>query len=45
MGAAMTIETLKNRVTGGVIAAGDEGYEEARKVLNGMIDRRPRVIV
>ena len=45
MVAEVTAEKLKSRVSGGVIAAGDEGYDEARKVLNGMIDRRPRVIV
>ena len=45
MVAEVTVEKLKSRVSGGVIAAGDEGYDEARKVLNGMIDRRPRVIV
>ena len=45
MVAEVTVEKLKSRVSGAVIAAGDEGYDEARKVLNGMIDRRPRVIV
>jgi len=40
-----TIEALRAGVLGQAIAAGDEGYEAARKVYNGMIDRRPMVIV
>jgi FAD/FMN-containing dehydrogenase len=38
------IATLKASLRGGLIAPGDEGYDEARKVYNGMIDRRPRLI-
>ncbi|HXH22660.1 MAG TPA: FAD-binding oxidoreductase [Dehalococcoidia bacterium] len=30
---------------GGVIAAGDEGYEQARQVWNGTIDKHPALIV
>jgi hypothetical protein len=40
-----TLEELRTRVFGQTIAAGDDGYETARKVYNGMIDRRPRVVV
>src|SRR5580765_1038613 len=40
-----TLEELRTRVFGQTIAAGDDGYETARKVYNGMIDRRPRAIV
>jgi FAD/FMN-containing dehydrogenase len=41
----LTIDKLREQVRGDVIAADDERYEEARKVRNGMIDKRPEVIV
>jgi FAD/FMN-containing dehydrogenase len=40
----MTLE-LRERLRGDVIEAGDDRYDEARKLYNGMIDKRPRTIV
>jgi UDP-N-acetylenolpyruvoylglucosamine reductase len=39
------VDRLRSRVSGGVIAPGDGGYEEARRVYNGMIDKRPAAVV
>jgi FAD/FMN-containing dehydrogenase len=41
----LRINTLKASLRGELIQRGDEGYEAARKVYNGMIDRRPALIV
>lgn len=41
-----TIETtaLRDRMSGQVVTPDDAGYDEARAIYNGMIDRRPAVI-
>ena len=38
------LEGLKAELRGELIAPGDDGYDEARQVYNGMIDRRPMAI-
>ncbi|MFF3248469.1 FAD-binding oxidoreductase [Streptomyces sp. NPDC002870] len=35
---------LRQELTGEAVTPGDKGYDEARAVFNGMIDRRPSVI-
>ena len=39
--AAIQIEQLRSAVRGSIIQPGDESYESARRVYNGMIDKRP----
>ncbi|SFL87137.1 FAD-binding oxidoreductase [Variovorax sp. OV329] len=38
------LEAFAAQVSGGVIGMADAAYEEARKVWNGMVDRRPALI-
>ena len=38
-------EALKQRLDGTIILPGNSGYDEARSIWNGMIDRKPAVIV
>ena len=38
------IQEFRGQFRGTVLEPGDTGYEEARKVYNAMIDRRPRLI-
>ncbi len=41
----IALQSLKAKLNGRAIMPGNEGYDLARKVWNGMIDRRPAVIV
>lgn len=38
------LEEIRTSLRGTILQPGDEGYEEARRIWNGMIDRRPAVI-
>lgn len=40
-----TIQELRESIRGVVVTPADEGYDEARAVWNGMIDKRPALIV
>ena len=42
---APEIVALRSGLRGAVLLSGDEGYETARRVWNGNVDRRPAVIV
>ena len=38
------LKELRDRFSGPLLGTGDEGYEEARRVHNGLIDKRPALI-
>ena len=42
---SQVIEEFEATLRGEVIHAGDEGYDEARKIFNAMIDKHPGMIV
>jgi hypothetical protein len=37
------IENLKASLRGELLRPGDPGYDDARKIWNGMIDKRPAI--
>src|SRR5579872_314013 len=39
-----TIQALRSQLRGALITPDDPAYESARKLYNGMIDKRPRLI-
>jgi hypothetical protein len=41
---AGAVEELAPRFSGRLLQAGDDGYDEARMVWNGMYDRRPALM-
>jgi UDP-N-acetylenolpyruvoylglucosamine reductase len=42
---SLTLERLRTDIHGTVIGVDDVGYDEARRVYNAMIDKRPRVVI
>lgn len=42
--ALMNIDSLKSEFRGKLLTPGSDGYDAARRLWNGMIDRRPAVI-
>lgn len=44
MSVQKTVEQLKPKFRGPILTPSDEGYETARRVYNGMIDKRPGAI-
>ena len=42
---AEALEALSQQVRGPVLTPGDPAYDDARSIWNGLIDRRPALIV
>jgi FAD/FMN-containing dehydrogenase len=42
--ASTRVDEFRRTLRGSVLSAGDNGYDEARQVWNGLIDRRPALI-
>ena len=42
---ATSLDSLREQVRGQIITPGDSGYDAARAVFNGMIDKRPAAVV
>lgn len=42
---AITVEEFKTHLRGDLLCPGDDGYDSARKIHNGMIDKNPAMIV
>ena len=41
----MSLSTLRDEIAGQLLEPGDDGFEDARRVWNGMIDRHPLAVV
>lgn len=41
---APAVDTLKSALRGDLLQPGEDGYDQARRVYNAVIDRRPRII-
>ena len=42
--AEAAVEEFKSKLRGELLQSGDQGYDDARAIFNGMIDRRPALI-
>jgi FAD/FMN-containing dehydrogenase len=45
LGFGAAIQRLQSRLGGGALLAGTDGYEAARRVWNGLVDKRPAAIL